>query len=227
MPYYSNNGGLIGPGTISSRTGVHDLDVNRLINTGGTVAYTSRATGITEGLTSDFLTAQIMTSTWNYTGNNSDAIAITTSGTNAILDGWSMGNHNSGTNGTWRFTLYIISGNGTGGTVLKTESFENVTLNTATSAQTMLLFTGGGILLTPGTYTIVIGWGASQSNVSRAKPLGSNRSSSSITVGGNTLNVSYSNAVFNGNLSLGTSNGTSADSGNGQGQLVTLQWRFQ
>jgi hypothetical protein len=226
MPYYSNNGGLIGPGTISSTTGVHDLDVNRFFG-GGTVAYTSRASGVTEGTTSNFLTTQIMTSTWNYsTGFTADAITITTSGSNAILDGWSIGNHNTGSNGTWRFTLYIISGNSTGGTVLKTQSFENVTLNTATNAQTMLLFTGGGVLLTPGTYTIAIGWGASQSNGSRAKPLGSIRSSSSITVGANTLNVSYSNAIFNGTSPLATSNGTSTDAANGQGQLVTLQWRF-
>ena len=30
MPFYSTNGGLIGPGTISTRTGVHDLDRARL-----------------------------------------------------------------------------------------------------------------------------------------------------------------------------------------------------
>lgn len=223
MPYYSTNGGLIGSGTISSKRGVLDLNASRLITT-GTTAYTSRATGVTEGITSDFLTASVMTTTWNYVGNNCDAITITTSGTNAILDGWTIGNHNSGTNGTWAFTLYIISGSGTGGTILKSESFSNFTLNTATNAQTMLLFSDGGVLLTPGTYTIAIGWVANQAKGSRAKDLGNGRSSSSITVGGNTLNVSYSNAIFNGTGSLATSNGTSI--GDGYGQIVTLQWRI-
>jgi hypothetical protein len=189
----------------------------------GAIRYSSRASNISEGATSNFASAVSgVTDGWNYGGSNTDAITITTTGATARLQGWTINNHVSGAN-SFTFRLAIISGSGTSGTILKQETITGRALSTLAQGSTMILFSDGGLDLVPGTYTLCFIWDASQAGARTYRYSGPTRSSSSITGASGTLGVSYSNASFGGSGALASSNGTTAG---GSGQNVTLQWFF-
>lgn len=220
--------------TLSSAPGIWTLEEAMQYTKAGTwpglgnVYYSSRSTGTTEGLTSNFASSSsgIQTS-WNYGGNNADMITITTSGATAKLQGFTICNYYSSGSNSFTFRMVVISGSSTNGTILKQETFIARALSTG-QFQTMILFSDGGISLAPGTYTIGFVWDTSQGSATtytRAPSI--NRSTSSISNGTSTLSVTYLDATFAGAPPLGTTNGTGAASyNNGQGQVVTLQWFF-
>ena len=187
------------------------------------VRYTSRLASTSEGSVSDFASnSGGLSSGWNYNGTNSDLITITTTGVSAVLQGWTIGNSVGATN-SFDFRLVVISGTTSGGTILKQETFTGLALSTG-AAQTMVLFSDGGILLPPGTYTVGFAWDNPLSGRTTYFASGTIRTSSSVTGTAGTLGVSYSNvAAFSGSGGLATSNGTT---GNGSGQDMTFQWRF-
>jgi hypothetical protein len=87
----------------------------------------------------------------------------------------------------------------------------------------MVLFSDGGILLAPGTYTVGFAWDSPLSGRNTYFANGTIRTSSSVTGVAGTLGVNYGNVTsYSGSGALGTNNGTS---GNGSGQDMTFQWR--
>jgi hypothetical protein len=121
------------------------------------------------------------------------------------------------------FRLVVISGTESGGTILKQETFTGLALSTVVG-QTMVLFSDGGILLPPGTYTVGFVWDNPLIGRSTYRASGSIRFNSSVTGTAGTLGVSYGNVTaFSGSGALATTNGTT---GNGLGQDITFQWRF-
>jgi hypothetical protein len=188
----------------------------------GVVRYTSRLASTSEGSTSDFASnSSGLTASWNYTGTNSDLITITTSGVSAVLQGWTIGNSVGATN-SFDFRLVVISGTTSGGTILKQETFTGLALSTGI-AQTMVLFSDGGILLPPGTYTVGFAWDSPLIGRLTYFANGTIRTSSSVTGTAGTLGVNYGNVTaFSGSGGLATTNGTT---GNGSGQDITFQWR--
>ncbi len=184
--------------------------------------FSSRSTSITEGASSDYTTSTSnSTASWNYNGSNTDAITITTSGVSAKLQGWTIGNNSGGTN-SFTFRLAIISGSATNGTILKQETFTARALSTG-GGFTMVTFSDGGLLLTPGTYTLCFIWDVSQSGAQTRYQSGGFKTTSSISGVAGTLGISYGDATFNGAAALGATNGTS---GTGNGQINALQWLF-
>jgi hypothetical protein len=86
----------------------------------------------------------------------------------------------------------------------------------------MALFSDGGILLPPGTYTVGFAWDSSLSNRFTYFANGAVRTSSSVTGTAGTLNINYGNVTaYSGSGGLTTNNGTT---GNGSGQDITFQW---
>lgn len=191
------------------------------------ILYTSRNTNITEGLTSNFLNnaGLCISPSWGYGGNSTDAIWITTTGATAKLAGFTMCNYYSGTN-SFSFTMYVIAGNATNGTVLASKSFSGRSFNTTVSGQTMIEF-DTPVTLPPGSYTLAFAWTVSLGGTTYKQTSGYQRSTSSITGTGGTLNITYypsgNPVTFNGTGALGASNGTDP-SNSYQGQVVTLKW---
>ncbi|MBL7716876.1 MAG: hypothetical protein JNL01_15535 [Bdellovibrionales bacterium] len=185
----------------------------------GMLVYTSRASTVSEGSSSDYLTQSSgFAGSWGYTIANSDMITITTSGATARLYGMTLGDYYSGPN-TFTFTMYVISGPATSGTVLASRIFNGVPVKTGTG-QTMFLFTNP-VVLTPGTYTVGFAWPSGNSNgMTLHQPSGYSRSSSVVTGSGGTLTVTYGNAVFDGPGELGASNMTDSNFG----QVNSLLW---
>jgi hypothetical protein len=220
MGFYTTNGGLIGPGAQFTLSGVYNLEQARFGSRLAPTFYTSRGSQVTEGAISNYLTIN-SGSTWNYGGSNSDCAVITTTGVSATLKGFSIGNYASGASNSMNVTMRVISGSTTGGTILKSQSFTAVPLNTGIG-QTMVRFTDG-ILLAPGTYTLAFSWTSAQTFTSYQYNSGF-RSSSSIAVPSGTLGITYGSVTsFNGSSPLNVSNGTN---GTAQGQIVTLEWTF-
>lgn len=183
------------------------------------VVVTSRNGGVSEGESSNFASASTgLTDGWGYSGNNTDAIVITTSGSTVKISGITINNLISGSN-TFTGILYLIAGNTTGGAILGSSNF-NVVLP-ANIGSTMIRFTTP-VTIDPGVYTCALAWPNNLSGRTYRYDNTSNRTSSSVTVGGKTLNVSYSSvAAFNGAGPLGASNGTSAP---GAGQCVSYEF---
>lgn len=187
----------------------------------GVTRFSSRSTVITEGASSDYASSTGGSTTgWGYGGNNTDAITITTSGVSATLQGWTIGNNSAGTN-SFTFRLAIISGSATNGAILKQETFTARALSTG-GGFTMVTFSDGGLLLTPGTYTLCFIWDTSTSGQTWYQNTAV-KTTSSITGTAGTLGITYGNATFNGPGALTATNGTN---GNGNGQVNTLQWLF-
>jgi hypothetical protein len=186
------------------------------------VRYTSRLASTSEGSASDFASnSSGITTAWSYNGTNSDLITITTTGVSAVLQGWTIGNSTGATN-SFDFRLVVISGTASGGTILKQETFTGLALSTG-AGQTMVLFSDGGILLPPGTYTVGFAWDNPLSGRTTYFASGTIRTSSSVTGTAGTLGVNYGNVTsYSGSGALGANNGTS---GNGTGQDMTFQWR--
>jgi hypothetical protein len=184
------------------------------------VVFTSRADTITEGDTSNF--ANITASneaTWGYSGDNTDAITITTS-VEAGLLGFSINNRESGSS-SHGGNLYVISGNTTGGNIIAQKSF-SVFLPQNTS-QTIIEF-DDPVILPSGTYTCAMAWPNPISSTRTYRFDTAARNTSTVTVGGRTLNVSYATTSdFSGSGALGDSNGTE-HTAQGRGQIVTFKW---
>lgn len=214
--------------TLASAPGIWTLEEAMQYTKAGTwpgtglLRYSSRNTSISEGASSDFATNNSNYSAgWGYGGNNTDAITITTSGVSAILQGWTIGNNSGGTN-SFSFKLAVISGGTTNGTILKQETFTSLALSSG-GGSTMVLFSDGGIVLTPATYTLCFIWDAGSTTGQTRYQSGGFKTSSSISGATGTLGITYGNASFTGPGALATTNGTN---GTGNGQVSTLQWKF-
>jgi hypothetical protein len=94
MPYYTKNGSLIGPGTLSNRSGVHDLDFSRLI--GISSLMTLPASSITDPINNASLSYYTDNSLPGLAYSASSSRIIGSSGT-FVERAWSYAVYNSRT----------------------------------------------------------------------------------------------------------------------------------